>query len=550
MHELITCFPVTPAADSIPTVMPSPFSNSPHPLAEQACLVLMQRLSTQTDWPRDFFAPGGGKMFGVLVVRDSDGSIGFLSAFSGMINGKWHMPGFVPELFDLAKHNSFLSAGNDQLALLTEQLQILETSPQRSGLMQEILLLQQQRDLALAELKQRHKLAKAERKQQRQALHTFADIAKRQTAMEALALASQHHKREATNAMLHWHEKLQVLQQQLDLFEQQIRQIKDERTEKSRQLHKSFFATYVLHNHLQEQQSMTDFFDGLPPAGSGDCAGPKLLHYAHQHRLQPLALAEFWWGAPPSSGIRHHGQFYPACRGKCRPIMPFMLRGLNVEAEPDYGLAVAASEPQIIYEDDSLLVVNKPAGLMSAPGKHVKDSVFTRLLQDHPDCPDMKLVHRLDMATSGLLLVAKNLRANKMLQRQFIERSVEKRYEALLSKPLSPELTEGEIDLPLRVDFDDRPRQLVCYEYGKSAKTRWQLISHEGETTRVWFYPHTGRTHQLRMHASHRDGLNAAIVGDALYGQAGVRLMLHAQRLCFTHPVSHERMEFEVTAPF
>ncbi|PJA31548.1 MAG: RNA pseudouridine synthase, partial [Zetaproteobacteria bacterium CG_4_9_14_3_um_filter_53_7] len=320
IHELMTCFPVTPAPDSIPSVMPSPFSNTPHPLAKQASLMLMQRLTTQTGWPRDFFAPGGGKMFGVLVVRAIDGTTGYLSAFSGMINGKWHLPGFVPELFNLAEHQSFLSAGNDQLALLTEQLQNLETSAQRYDMTQQLTLLQQQRDVALAEIKQRHRLAKATRKQQRQIVLLITDTAEREAEMAALALASQHHKREATNAMLHWQEKLQVVQQQLDLFEQQISQIKELRTEKSRQLHKSFFATYVLHNHLHEQQPITDFFEGLPPAGAGDCAGPKLLHHAHQHRLQPLALAEFWWGSPPSSGIRHHGQFYPACRGKCRPI--------------------------------------------------------------------------------------------------------------------------------------------------------------------------------------------------------------------------------------
>jgi len=552
---LVTYFSNAPAADEIPTMMPSPFSNTPHPLAERACLMLQKRLESEKNLPRDFFAPNGGKMFGVLVVRDQDGEIGFLSGFSAMMNGAWLIPGFVPQVYDQAGHDAFLSTGNDQLADLTEQLQQLEACPHRSSLIQQLSDIKQQRDQALADLKQRHKIAKADRKQQRQDLQKQQSLSddERQMEIAALALASQHHKREATNASIYWADKLQDLQRQLDDVELQIKTIKETRTEKSRILHRCVFETYLLTNHLNETQPMTDFFEGMPPAGAGDCAGPKLIQFAHKHGLYPLALAEFWWGASPSSGIRHHGQFYPACRGKCHPILPFMLRGLEVEEEPDFGLAIDAvgdSEPEVVFEDDELLVLNKPAGLMSSPGKYVKDSVYTRLMQRYPECPELKLVHRLDMATSGLLLVAKNLRANKMLQKQFIQRSVEKRYEALLSRRLSPDQKEGDIDLPLRVDFDDRPRQVVCYEYGKTAKTHWQVIGYEGDTTRIWFYPHTGRTHQLRMHASHRDGLNAAIVGDGLYGKEAERLMLHAQRLCFDHPVSRERMEFEIPAPF
>jgi len=554
-NALLSYFPVDPVADEIPSIMPSPFLNAPHPLAEKACHILQQRLDKRDDFQRDFFSPNGGKMFGVLVVRDQHGKTGFLSGFSAMMNGEWSVPGFVPQVYDQAGHDAFLSEGNDQLAGLTEQLQKLEVSPQRSALKEQISDLMHTRDLALSVLKQRHKGAKAERKQLRLALQDRYDLsdAERQREIAALALASQHHKREATNAAMHWSEKLQLLQKQLDDIDGQIKDIKEIRTEKSRILHKRVFETYVLTNHLNELRPLTDFFEGLPPAGAGDCAGPKLIQYAHLHGLYPLALAEFWWGASPASGIRHHGQFYPACRGKCHPILPFMLRGLNVEAEPDFGLAidaVGADEPAVVFEDDDLLVLNKPAGLMSSPGKYIKDSVYARLMQRYPGCPDLKLVHRLDMATSGLLLVAKNLRANKQLQKQFIQRSVEKRYEALLSKRLPPDMQEGDIDLPLRVDFDDRPRQVVCYEYGKAAQTHWQVIDREGDTTRVWFYPHTGRTHQLRMHASHKDGLNAAIIGDGLYGQEAERLMLHAQRLCFDHPVSCERMEFEIPVPF
>jgi tRNA pseudouridine32 synthase/23S rRNA pseudouridine746 synthase len=547
----INYFPTKPAADEIPAIMPSPFAHMPHPLAKRACDILQRRLTTETHWPQDFFSPNGGKMFGVLVVRDKNDQIGFLCAFSGMMNGQWLLPGFAPPLFNLAEQNRYLPAGRDELALLAEQLLVLENADKRAELQQKIAQMQQQRDQALAELKQQHKAAKVIRKQQRLALQSVTDEVERQTQMEALALASQHHKRAARNASQHWLEKLQHLQQQLDLFEQQIAAIKEARTEKSRMLHKRVFAAYLLTNHLNEQQAMPHFFDeSKPPAGAGDCAGPKLIHYAHQHHLQPIALAEFWWGTSPAAGVRHHGHFYPACRGKCRPILPFMLRGLELEPEPCYGENIDADEPQIIYQDDLIFVINKPAGLMSEPGKVVRDSVFYRLLQRFPEYPELRLAHRLDMSTSGLLLVAKDLQTYRFLQQQFIRRSVDKRYEALLAKKLPLQQGEGNIELPLRVDFDDRPRQLVCYEHGKPAKTHWQLIAHEGETTRVYFYPLTGRTHQLRIHASHRDGLDAAIVGDDLYGQAEDRLMLHAQRLGFTHPTSRKWLEFELPAPF
>ncbi|EAU55755.1 RluA family pseudouridine synthase [Mariprofundus ferrooxydans] len=546
---LITRFPQPPAADEIPALIPSPFSNTPHPLARQASLILQQRLNSKD--LQATMRSECGKMFGVLVVRDRHGEIGFLSAFSGMLFGHWQWPGFVPPLFEQAEQDSFLPAGRAGLADMTRKLQQLESSALRYELGQKIASIQQQREHALTLLRQRHSEAKSLRKQQRLTLLMQQDDALHRKEMAALALASQHHKREATNARAHWDEKLQGLQQQLELHEQQIRQLRNARSESSRVLHKQVFATYRLGNLLHEQQPISHFYtDARPPAGSGDCAGPKLIHYARQQRLQPLAMAEFWWGASPATGVRHHGHYYPACRGKCRPILPFMLRGLDVEPEPCHGRAMTTSGIEIVYEDDQLLVVNKPAGLMSTPGREIEESLFSRLAQRYPQIPELTLVHRLDMDTSGLLLVAKDLRTHKRLQKQFIERSVEKCYEAVLVKRLPAQPDQGRIELPLRVDLDDRPRQMVCYQHGKPATTRWQIIARENNRTRIWFYPETGRTHQLRVHASHRDGLNAAIVGDGLYGLPAERLMLHARRLCFTHPVSREPMVFELPAPF
>jgi len=545
---LIRRFPDAQTLDAIPAVIPSPFAHMPHPLAAEAARLLQQQLQEQRQY--DFGAPGGGKMFGVLVVRDQGGQIGYLSAFSAMMRGEWLVEGFVPPIFDLEAQDRFLPRGNAELAELTAGIAQLERSPERNALLDVIAQLEEQRVAALNELKARHKSAKAARKQQRQALAALPE-GERQQQMAALALASQHDKREATNAASHWQAQLRQLEQQLESIDTEIEWLKDRRSARSRELHRQVFDSYVLSNWQGERELLCHFYAGdTPPAGAGDCAAPKLIHYALQHKLTPLALAEFWWGAAPATGIRHHGHFYPPCRGKCHPILPFMLRGLNVAPEPDYVQQIAADEPRVVYEDEHLVVVNKPAGLLSMPGKACKDCVFTRLQARYPESPELTLVHRLDMATSGLLVAARDLRTHKRLQRQFIGRSVEKRYEAILARRLPDGMDAGEIALPLRTDFDDRPRQMVDFAHGKPAITRWQVLERMENTTRVWFYPLTGRTHQLRLHAAHPDGLAAPIVGDALYGEPDVRMMLHAQKLCFTHPVTKEQLEFEVPAPF
>lgn len=531
------------STDQIPAIMPSPFAYQPHPLAQQAAELLQQKLSR--------LSCEHGKMFGVLVIRNSSGEIGFLSAFSGMFNGMWTLPGFVPPIFNQCEQNSFLPAAKDELNRLADHLEALENSTLRSDMKQQIEALKEQCELNLNRLKQQYREAKAERKQQRIELNRCGNQERIHSGMHALALASQHQKQAITHAKRAWLEKIETLQSQLDLIEAEISEIRSLRKAQSRHLHRRVFDTYQLTNKLSEQRSINHFFKGAtPPAGSGDCAGPKLIHYALTHQLQPLAMAEFWWGPSPSTGVRHHGQFYPACRGKCRPILPFMLAGIELESEPDFAQKIAAEEPQTVFEDASLIVLNKPAGLLSVPGREIKDSVYNRLLQRYPEHPQLRLVHRLDMATSGLLLVAKNLQINKALQKQFIQRRVEKRYEALLQGKLEKHSIEGEISLPLSVDMDDHPRQMVCYESGREAVTGWKVIGGDAENTRIWFYPLTGRTHQLRVHASHAHGLNAAIIGDALYGQPAERLMLHAQRLCFDHPLNRQRMVFEIPTPF
>lgn len=545
----ISYFTPAPDKEELPQELSSPFWNIPHPLAKRASEQLQQRLTNQIAWQHDFTSSGGGKMFGVLVVKDANNQIGFLSAFSGTLAGQWELPGFVPPVFDRAKQGAVLHDGEVELAGYLLQLKTLQESDEYQALLSEFedLLIQQKQELnTLAEI---HKTKKALRREKREAARGWRK-ADKEKLFAKLALESQNNKHERQAASKKWHETLVDIQSRLDQYNGQIETLKKIHSKKYTELRKKQFTT-TIGNMLGEQKPIVEFFkDATPPIGTGDCVAPKLIHYANQHGMTPLALAEFWWGASPADEIRHHGHFYPACRGRCHPILPFMLKGFEVQPRPiPIENHHANDDLVIIYEDEDLLVVNKPYGMLSVPGKEIKDSVHTRLQQRYPEASGPLLVHRLDMATSGLLLVAKNARTHKALQRQFIKRSIEKRYEAVLSKSLPHEET-GIIELPLRTDFNDRPRQLVCFTHGKPATTRWEVIEREEGRTRVYFYPVTGRTHQIRMHAAHKNGLNAPIVGDRLYGKADERLLLHAQRLCFTHPATGKRIELEAPTPF
>ena len=286
----------------------------------------------------------------------------------------------------------------------------------------------------------------------------------------------------------------------------------------------------------------------IPPAGAGECAAPKLLQYAYLNHLEPVAMAEFWWGDSPKTEIRRHGYFYPSCKGKCGPILKYMLQGLNVEPNPLSDACGVETELEIVYEDEYLLVINKPEGLLSVPGKNNADSVFRRMRERYPDATGPMIVHRLDMSTSGLLLIAKSKEVHQNLQAQFKRRTVKKRYIALLDGVILND--EGEINLPICLNADNRPRQMVSWKYGKPAMTQYKVLERLQTRTRVTFYPITGRTHQLRVHAAHPQGLNCPIVGDRLYGRESDRLYLHAEYLEFEHPISSEIIRVEKSPSF
>ena len=351
---------------------------------------------------------------------------------------------------------------------------------------------------------------------------------------------------------LHWQEKLELLQQDLQQVNNEIAKLRKQRKSRSRNLQKKLFAQYQFLNANGETKDLNAIFAELPehtpPAGAGDCAAPKLLQYAYQHDLMPIAMAEFWWGAAPKSAIRQHKNYYPSCYSKCQPILGHMLKGLDVDDNPLLINPALGKDLVIVYQDADLLVVNKPAEFLSVPGKNIEDSVYLRIKTQFPHASGPLLVHRLDMSTSGLLLIALNKRAHKALQKQFIERTIEKRYVALVAGDVTDD--SGVIDLPLRLDFDDKPRQMVCYQHGKQALTTWQVLERKNNTTRLHLFPKTGRTHQLRVHCAHKLGLNMPIVGDDHYGLKADRLHLHAEYLSFNHPISHQIIEFEVPAPF
>ena len=354
-----------------------------------------------------------------------------------------------------------------------------------------------------------------------------------------------------------WKKLLEERKAEVVAFETAIEDLKMERKERSAALQQKLFQQFRMLNAKGEVKDLCTIFKEtvhkIPPGGAGECALPKLLQYAYLHQLKPLAMAEFWWGNSPKTEVRHHGYYYPSCKGKCEPILKHMLQGLEVDENPLTTDPRPHMDLEIVFEDEWLLVVNKPSGILSVPGKiETVDSVFQRVRKKYPNATGPMIVHRLDMATSGLLLIAKTKEVHQHLQAQFENHTIKKRYIALLdgSKLEKPIKKNGRIELPLCLNPLDRPRQMVSEEYGKTAITEYQVLESSGEYIRILFYPKTGRTHQLRIHAAHPQGLGCPIVGDELYGMKANRLYLHAEYIEFCHPVYGETICLQKEAEF
>ncbi|MDB4956352.1 MAG: Ribosomal large subunit pseudouridine synthase [Myxococcales bacterium] len=547
---MLSLFDPQPPSCELPERFPSPFdASTPHPLARRAADRLQAHL--RDGLARRLELDTDGKMFGVLVVARSDGKLGFLRAFSGMAGGSWEVEGFAPPLFDLEKRDAFWPAGERELAEIAARMREIEqrAQPMRTALAE----LTAQHEAASSELRDRHRANRQLRHESRAQLVAAKLVDDdRRAALHALDQESRADTAEGRRHDASRRAAREQLAWELRFLDDEQAALEHVRAECSRKYLHAIHDTYAIASARGEHRSLRSLFaPNEPPGGAGDCAAPKLLGSAYRQGLRPIALLEFWWGAPPVTGGRTTGVYYPACRGKCGPILAHMLDGLAAEPAPVFGnTPIAADEPRTVFEDDWLVVVAKPDGLLSVPGRggQLHDSVLARLRRRYPRASGPLVVHRLDLDTSGLLLVAKDETTHTALQRLFARREVTKRYIAWLDGDVVGD--SGVIELPLRVDLDDRPRQIVDPVHGKAAITEWRVLERTGTRTKVAMFPRTGRSHQLRVHAAHERGLGAPIVGDRLYGKPDARLMLHAEALTFVHPHTQVQVMLERPAPF
>ena len=548
-----------------------------------------------------------GKMYGVLVVEAPGGCLAFLAAHSGLLGGRNDWPFFVPPVFDAQQPDGHFKTKEREISGMNRRIAELMQRPQLFEARQRLEQVRQQTDRVIAREREEVKARKARRDAMRREQPQMDD------AMKAMLIReSQHDKAQLRRLMKSCEASVAEHQEARDVLEREIEALKRERRESSDALQRWLFDQYVMLNAKGMRRTLIDIFTRfngtLPPAGAGDCCAPKLLQFAYAHNLRPVSLAEFWLGAPPPTEVRRHLQFYPPCRSKCYPILQFMLQGLDAPlpgAEEVYPLreeegggttndekgslddksSIDTNEAHadkaslddngfldvqghiykkcgaslhIIYEDEQMAVVSKPSGMLSVPGKSSRLSVESIVREHYGIAADVPvIVHRLDMDTSGLLLIARTREAHKALQQQFLDHTVSKSYLALLEGVPHEGLTgehvvwhsshTGTITLPLRPDLDDRPRQLVDFVHGKPAVTRFRLLKVIDEHQLIALTPVTGRTHQLRMHCAHHLGLNCPILGDPLYGNAiepsaniAQRLYLHAEQITFRHPSSGE----------
>ena len=554
-ENCFTKFKAPIEAYKLPERFTFPFYYEPHPLSVLAAQELQAHLQTQTEWEHNFGLEIGkkgmviGKMFGVLVVQNQEGEMGYLSAFSGKLGESNHHKGFVPPVFDMLTEGSFFNVGIVRLNAINHKIKELEEASDYIACQQKVASDQLLSVKEIQEAKQAIKTAKAIRRKLRVEQIDILSIEDYKALGARLVRESIASKINLKQLIDNWKKKLAENEATLAVFKAQVDDLKLERKTKSAALQQKLFRQYQFLNQAGERKDLLEIFiEKSPIAGSGECAAPKLLQYAFLHQLKPIAMAEFWWGTPPKSEVRKHKGFYPACQGKCKPILGHMLKGIEMDENPMLVNTALGQELTTIYEDEAIILINKPPEFLSVPGKNVQDSVGHRMQVKYPNATGPMIVHRLDMSTSGLMIIAKSLEAYKYLQYQFIKRRVKKRYVAVLDGIVAGD--EGIIDLPLRVDLEDRPRQLVCYEHGKKAQTKWKVIDRSNNQTRIHFFPITGRTHQLRVHAAHPLGLNIPIVGDDLYGTKTNRLHLHAAAIEFKHPITKEMVMFEIEAEF
>ena len=476
-----------------------------------------------------------GKMFGVLVVAREE-KLYYLAAFSGQLYDKSVLPGFVPPVFDFLAPDGYFKRHEAEISAINQEINRLQSDNHYVQLHQSYQQMLLDAEKAVAVAKSNMVIAKEKRDVERSQ--------RKLTSEEEAAFVreSQFLKAELRRVKKRWEEALTAARQELEAMEKPIAELSAERKRKSEALQNWLFEHFVMVNYAGERRNLLEIFrdtvQQLPPAGTGECCEPKLLQYAYTHRLKPVQMAMFWWGKSPDNEIRRHLHYYPACTGKCKPVLSYMLPPEVLAAKPQRTLS---EQLEIVYEDADLWVVNKPSGMLSVPGKSQRESVISILQARCKDGETPLVVHRLDMDTSGLMLVAKHKTAHYHLQKQFRNREIQKTYIAVLDGDPLTVGEEGRIELPLSPDLMHRPYQKVDKEHGKPAITLYRVVDEHV----VELHPLTGRTHQLRVHCAHTEGLNRPIHGDNLYGRRADRLYLHAARIAFAHPMSGKEMVFE-----
>ena len=548
-----------------PERMNNPLDYQPHPLCIAVCKELQTYLSEREDWREEI---DKGKMFGVLIVENAQPAsgapkIGYLAAYSGQIGGRSDWDDFVPAVFDYLQPDGYFKTHEAEISGINQSIRKLEANTHMKEAKGHILQLQEERKHTIAAYQEKIKKAKAKRDARREA----GNLNPEEEA--EMVKESQFMKAELRRLKKSLSEKTS-LETEYEAYQADILSLKQLRKTLSDALQQWLFSQFRMQNHEGESKDLLEIFRDaalrdypqatiatsriaalkmVPPAGSGECCEPKLLQYAYSLGYKPLQMAMFWWGESPKEEIRHHLHFYPACNGKCKPILQWMLPASTFEpAAVDLSLY---NKVETLYEDREIAVIHKPEGLLSVPGKDAaQPSVYALMRSKYPEATGPLIVHRLDMSTSGVMMIAKTEFAYHRLQKAFLNHQIQKKYVAIISGKVIPE--KGIISLPLMPDYLDRPRQIVDHEQGKEAITEYEVLEPVDDFhLRIALYPKTGRTHQLRVHCAHQEGLNAPILGDPLYGnEKAARLHLHAEEITFEHPLTGKKMTITRKADF
>lgn len=527
----------------LPLKFNNPFRYTPHQLCLYAADEVRNYINSRHEW-RDEVAKG--KMFGVLIVSTPTGDIGYLTAFSGLLAGDNKHSFFVPPVYDLLSKESYFQEEEKNISQINRGIEDIKNNSHYLHLLKLYATRENELNKKINLFKEQIKQNKATRDAKRKELNLSL------SEQQQLIKESQFDKAELKRITERGKTELATLKEQLDYYTNKINTLNGERKQRSADLQLWLFRQFRLLNAKGETKDLIDIFSEyaniLPPAGAGECAAPKMLQYAYQNNLKPLQMAEFWMGTSTVGEVRKDGNFYPSCKGKCLPILTHMLQGLNVEEINIENIKIE-TELKVIYEDDYLIAINKPAGILSVPGKISGKSV-EEIMQERN--PEIKVIHRLDMATSGVLLLSKSKEVYKAMQTLFASQKVGKNYIALVEG--EPANSSGVISLPLSADYNNRPMQKVDYENGKEAITQYKVLQTYNDKgkkrTKMLLTPITGRTHQLRVHLAHSNSLGMPIVGDELYGKSDRRLMLHAVSVSFIHPITNKTIYIETPLPF